>query len=492
MAIEWTKHMKLSKKSFLSLGLFAVLGVGACSVNPATGDRQFTALLPAEREEAVGAQEHEKIRAQLGNFMTGPIAEYVEGIGERIVPHTERKDVEYKFFVIDDPMINAFAVPGGYIYVSRGLMALANSEAELAAVIAHEIGHVTARHSAERVSQSFLVGLGAAAIGAVAGDPGISQAAGLGSELFVKSYSRTQEHEADNLGVRYSARAGYDPNAMSTFLKVLDGQTKLDSRLAGRKQSNFNYFSTHPVTSERVSRTSAQAKEFSVANPMVNRDGYLRKISDLTYGDSADQGFVRGNTFYHPEIGFKFTVPESSKIVNSQKAVTSKHPNGTIIIFDMGKTQDAIDPLSYIKTVWLRDQKLGNAENITVNGMRAATASFTGTVQNRSVTIRLVAIEWSPGKFFRFQMAIPKNVNSAFMDELKKTTYSFKKMTASEKQSIRPKRIQLVTAKSGDSFATMGKKMAVDELPAEQFMALNGLTSNDRLVAGRQYKIIVN
>ena len=469
----------------MALGL-----VAACSTNPATGDRQFTALLPAEREEAVGAEEHKKLEQAFGKFMSGPIAEYVEGIGERITPHTERKDVEYKFFVIDDPMINAFAVPGGYIYVSRGLMALASSEAELAAVIAHEIGHVTARHSAERVSQGFLVGLGAAAIGAVAGDPGFSRAAGLGSELYIKSYSRSQEHEADSLGVRYSARAGYDPNAMAKFLKTLDAQTKLDGRLEGRKQSSFNYFSTHPITSERVTRTTAQAKEFSVEKPATNRHGYLKKINGLTYGDSADQGFVRGNTFYHTDIGFKFTVPQGSKMVNSPKAVTAKHSNGTIIIFDMGKTKDAIAPLSYIKDVWLREKSLGSAEAIKINGMNAATAAFTGTVQGKSVTIRLVAIEWAPGQFFRFQMAIPKNVSSSFMDELKKTTYSFKKLTASEKNSIRPKRIKLVAAKSGDTVATMAKRMDVDELPADQFAVLNGINVNTPLVAGRLYKVI--
>lgn len=468
----------------------AFLTVSACSVNPATGDRQFTALLPADKEAAVGAQEHQNVEKSFGKFMSGPLADYVSTVGAKIAANTERKDVQYKFHVIDSPIVNAFAVPGGYVYVSRGLLALANSEAELAGVLAHEVGHITARHAAERVSQGFLVNLGAAVLGAAAGNADIGRAAGLGSELYIKSYSRGQEHESDSLGVRYLSRAGYDANAMAGFLKNLDAQTKLDAKLSGKKTSGFNYFSTHPITSERVKQASVEAQNYSKRKAVVNRDSHLQKINGMTYGDSADQGFVRGNNFYHTKIGFMFSVPEGTKISNSQAAVMAKHNNGTVIVFDMGKVQQAIPPLDYIKNVWLKNQTVGSAESIKVNGMNAATAAFTGVVQGKSVTIRLVAIEWKPGEFFRFQMAIPKTVNSAFMDELKKTTYSFRRLTASEKNSIRPKRIKLVAAKSGDTVKSLGARMKVDELMSQQFMVLNGLTANDRIIAGRLYKVI--
>lgn len=490
MSLQWMKSRTFGKKSLLGFVGLGLLTVSACSVNPATGDRQFTALLPAEKEAAVGAQEHQNVEKTFGKFMTGPLADYVSTIGAKVAANTERKDVQYKFYVIDSPIVNAFAVPGGYVYISRGLLALANSEAQVAGVLAHEVGHITARHAAERVSQGFLVNLGAAVLGAAAGNANIGRAAGLGSELYIKSYSRGQEHESDSLGVRYLSRAGYDTNAMAGFLRSLDAQTKLDAKLSGKKTSNFNYFSTHPITSERVTKASAETHKYPVGKATVKRDSYLQKINGVTYGDSADQGFVRGNKFYHTQLGFMFSVPSGSKIVNSPKAVTAKHSNGTIIIFDMGKVKEALTPLDYIKNVWLKNQTVGSAESIKVNGMNAATAAFTGVVQGKSVTIRLVAIEWKPGEFFRFQMAIPKNVNSAFMDELKKTTYSFRRLTASEKNSIRPKRIKLVAAKSGDTVKSLGARMAVDELMSEQFMVLNGLTANDRIVAGRLYKII--
>lgn len=490
MSAQWMKAQGFGKKSLLGLLSGVLLTLAACSVNPATGDRQFTALLPAEREASIGAQEHLNVEKTFGKFMDGPLADYVSTVGAKIAANTERSDVQYKFHVIDSPIVNAFAIPGGYVYVSRGLLALANSEAELAGVLAHEVGHITARHAAERVSQGFLVNLGAAVLGAAAGSPEIGRAAGLGSELYIKSYSRGQEHESDSLGVRYLARAGYDTTAMAGFLKNLDAQTNLDAKLSGKKTSNFNYFSTHPITSERVMKASAEAQRFPKGKGIVNRDIYLQKINGMTYGDSADQGFMRGNNFYHTGIGFTFSVPEGTKVSNSQAAVTAKHSNGTVIIFDMGKVQQAMQPIDYIKNVWLKNQALGSAESIKINGMDAATAAFTGVVQGQSMTIRLVAIEWKQGEFFRFQMAIPKTVNSAFMDELKKTTYSFRQLSASEKSAIRPKRLQLITAKSGDSVKSLGARMDVDEFMSEQFMVLNGLSANDNIVAGRLYKVI--
>lgn len=496
MAIQWNKITSFGKrtlnKAILGTASLSILVVSACSVNPATGDRQFTALLPAEKEAAVGAQEHQNVEKTFGKFISGPVADYVSTVGAKIAANTERKDVQYKFYVIDSPIVNAFAVPGGYIYVSRGLLELANSEAELAGVLAHEVGHITARHAAERVSQGFLVNLGAAVIGAAAGNAEVGKAAGLGSELYIKSYSRGQESQADELGVRYLSRAGYDVNAMARFLKSLDAQTKLDAKISGKKDTGFNYFSTHPVTAERVVHASAEATRYSKGKSIVNRDGYLSKINGLDYGDSADQGIIRGNKFYHTKLGFMFSVPSGSKITNTQNAVITKHANGTIIIFDMAKDEAKRPPLEYIKQGWLKNKSLGSAENINVNGMRSATASFTGVVGGQSVTIRLVAIEWRPGEFFRFQMAIPKTVNSTFVEELKKTTYSFRRLTASEKNSIRSKRIKLITAKSGDTVKSMGQKMAVDELPAEQFAVLNGLNHNSPLIAGRVYKVIVD
>lgn len=473
--------------SKLSL-LLSVITLAACSTNPATGERQFTALLPASNEAQIGAAEHAKVEQQFGKFMTGPIATYVNNIGQKVAANTERRDVQYKFYVIDSPVVNAFALPGGYIYVSRGLLTLANSEAELAAVIGHEIGHVTARHAAERMSQGTIVGLGAAVLGAAVGGSA-GQVASTGANLYLSSYSRGQESQSDELGVRYISRAGYDPRAMSDFLRSLDAQSKLEAKLAGRNGTGFNYFSTHPLTAERVQHASAEATKYPT-NATENRPTYLTQINGLTYGDSADQGFARGNRFYHPPLGFTFTVPSGSQITNGATQVAANHPNGTVILFDVAKAQG--DPMTYLKQSWLKGEAAAQVENITVNGMRGATAAFSGNVQGKPVTVRLVAIEWKPGEMYRFQMAIPQGVSNAFVTELKETTYSLRRMTNTEKNSVKPKRLIVLEARSGATVQSMAAKMEVDGGREEQFLVLNGMNRSDRVIAGQPYKIVIN
>ncbi len=471
--------------------VFAMGFLSACSTNPATGEQQFTALMPASQEASVGASEHKKIEAQLGPFMTGPVANYVQRIGQKITPHTERKDVQYKFYVLDSPIVNAFAVPGGYVYISRGLLALANSEAEVASVVGHEMAHITARHSAERVSQGAVVGIGAAILSAVVGDPGVSRAAGLGSELYIKSYSRGQENQADELGLRYMSRAGYNPAAVAAFLHSLDRQTKLDAKMAGRNSSDGpNYFSTHPVTADRVSQTSGKAGQYPQQG-ITGKEAHLKIIDGMIYGDNPKEGFVKNGWFYHPDLGFKFKVPTGFRVTNTpSRVVSSDSRSGSILLFDAAGDKAGRDPATYMIKGWLADKPLKNVENITINGMRAATAAYGGKVQGRNVTIRVVAVEWKKGQFFRFQIAIPTNTLASIVEDLKKTTYSFARLNAAEKK-ITPPRIDVVTARAGDTLQSFARRMAAGPYREERFLVLNGLRSAADIKAGQRYKIIV-
>jgi predicted Zn-dependent protease len=463
--------------------------MGSCTVNPATGQKEFTGLLPASQEASVGASEHQNVQKTYGNFISGPIADYVDRIGQKIAANTERTDVQYKFYVIDSPIVNAFAVPGGYIYLSRGLLALANSEAELAGVIAHEIAHITARHAASRMSQGVLVGLGAAILSAATGSDAVGQVANVGSDLYIKSYSRGQESQADELGVRYLARAGYDPNAMASFLRSLDAQTKLDQRIAGQSEGQgMNYFSTHPVTTDRVSHASALAVNYQGGQNVINRDVYLSMINGLTYGDSAEQGFVRGDNFYHTKMGFTFTVPKGFTITNNPSELIATNAQNAIIILDSGRDDQGRDPLAYLTQNWMKDKAQTGAESVTINGMRAATAAFAGTASGQAVIIRVVAIEWKPGQFFRFQMAIPQNAGTDVVEGLKRTTYSFRAMTESERASIHPLKVRTFTASAGESAASAASRMAFSTYKEERFRVLNGLGGN--LVPGQMYKIV--
>ncbi|PZQ43462.1 MAG: peptidase M48 family protein [Micavibrio aeruginosavorus] len=485
MALGFTAKAKLCK--YIILGV-ALLATGSCTVNPATGENQFTAFLPAGQESSVGASEHENVKKTYGNFVTGPVAEYVSKIGQKVAANTERTDVQYKFYVIDSPIVNAFAVPGGYIYISRGLMALANDEAELAGVIAHEIGHITARHAATRMSQGVLVGLGAAILSAATGSDAVGQVANVGSDLYIKSYSRSQETQADELGVRYLSRAGYDPNAMADFLKSLDAQTKLDQHIAGQSEGvGSSYFSTHPVTADRVTNAKAVAVNYQGGKTIRNRDVYLSMINGITYGDSEEQGFVRGDNFYHPKMGFTFSVPSGFKIDNNPSELIAANDDGAIIILDSGRDDQGRDPMAYLTQNWMKDKPPSDAENVTINGMKAATAAFAGTANGKSVIIRVVAIQWKPGQFFRFQMAIPQNAGTATVEGLKRTTYSFRAMTDSERNAIKPLKVRTFTA-SSSSVGEAASRMAFKDYKEERFRVLNAVAGN--LTAGQLYKVV--
>lgn len=482
------------KTLILFVLLSFTLMLGACSTNQATGKQQFTAFMSPQQEVQVGAQEHQKVVAQYGLYDNKDVQAYVNGIGQRVANNTENPSVQYKFYVIDSPIVNAFALPGGYVYVSRGLLALANSEAELAAVLGHEIGHITARHSAERYSRGTLASLGAQILSTAVKTPGVGEAAGIGANLYLSSYSRSQENEADSLGLRYMSRANYDVDAMVDFLSSLQADTALDSQLDGKAASNTtSYFSTHPATAARVADTRAQVNAYPEAGA-YGRDTYLKVINGLTYGDSANQGFVRGNTFIHPEMGFAFDVPQNFKIKNQAAAVLAfENASGAAIIFDMGKVNTPTDAQTYLGQLWLQGKLENPVESIQVNGMTGATTSLSGALDGRSVTVQFVAIRFSNNAFARFQIAIPQNASASLLSALKSASYSFRGLSAAEKNNIRPTRVKLVAARSGDTPATLAAQMSKTvEAPEARFRVLNGLASNEGVKAGQLYKIVVD
>lgn len=469
-----------------------VITVAACSVNPATGEKQFTGLLPVEQEASIGAGEHENVIKTYGQPLQGAMADYVSRIGQKVAANTERRDVQYKFYVIDSPIVNAFAVPGGYIYVSRGLLALANNEAELAGVLSHEIGHITARHAAERMSHGMIAGLGAAILGAATGSDAIGQMANVGSDLYVKSYSRGQEEQADTLGVRYMAAAGYDPMDMASFLDSLDAQTKLDQRIAGKSEgAGFNYFSTHPVTAERVKMAAAQASNFQGGPKIENRNDYLMRVNGLVYGDSEEQGFVRGDNFYHTKMGFTFSVPSGFVVQNNPGEVVATDGRGSFVILDAGRDDQGRDAMAYLMENWMANRSPQNPERISINGMNAATAAFAGTINGAPVSVRVVAIEWKSGQFFRFQMAMSQNASAGVVEAMKRTTYSFRAMTGSEKNTIKPLRVRTFTAGAGNTVAGAAAQMGFSDYKEERFRVLNGIPANvTTLTAGQVYKVV--
>ena len=268
-------------------------------------------VLSGGDEAALGAQEHPKILAQFGGAVKDArLQGYIDQLGRKLASTTALAREPWTFTVLDSDVVNAFALPGGYVYVTRGLLALAKDEAEVAGVLSHEIGHVTAHHSAQRQSRQAIAGILAAGIGLVFGNDTLARLAGLGGTAVVASYSREQELEADQLGVETLRRTGYDPFAMATFLETLRRDSQYDGLRAGNKgEGGFDFLASHPATEERVRRAADLARKMPQGGARP-RAPYLAAVDGMIYGDSPENGYVRGRTFAHPQLGIAFTVPQ--------------------------------------------------------------------------------------------------------------------------------------------------------------------------------------
>jgi predicted Zn-dependent protease len=392
------------------LGLAVLPLLAACETAPATGRTIFTGGLSAEDESRLGYQEHQKIVPQFGGAYEDPaLTGYVTSIGNLLARTSETPGTKFTFTLLDTPMINAFALPGGYVYITRGLLALADNEAEVAGVLAHEIGHVTARHSAERYGQTMAANVLGLGLGMLLGRGPATDLYGTVAAVALRSYSREQEYESDLLGVRYMARAGYDPGAMASFLSRLRAHSLFESELRGEpgKADRFDILQTHPRTADRITRAIQQAGAKTVAEPMTARDIYLDRIDGLLYGDDPKQGLVRGRRFLHPELRFAFEVPEGFRLSNGVKRVTARGPEGAAIAFSRAGKPSRAPMAAYLTQVWAEGLALDEVERLVVNGMEAATGRAKGRGQGGQVDVRLLAIRYDAGNIYHMIFVTP-------------------------------------------------------------------------------------
>lgn len=480
------------------LFLLPLAMLAACSTNQATGKKQFTAFMPASSEAKIGAEEHDKILESYGGAIKdAKIQNYVQSVGQRLVPYTERNDVKYTFTVLDTPIMNAFALPGGYVYISRGILMYANDEAELASVIGHEIGHVTGQHSAQRYSQSVLAGIGGMALSVAVGSSAANQVFGLGANLYLSSYSRAHESEADSLGIRYISKANYDPNGSPRFLQTMDEHKSFSAKLMGKEDSGNvpNYFSTHPVTAQRV----ADAKNIVSNLPQqgdANKVKYMQMINGMVFGDSPDQGFLQGNQFIHPKIGFAFSFPRNYYTENSPEAflAVAKGDNGAALIFE-GGAKPATQSLADYARVTLAKNEFTNttiSDVTNINGIRSVTVQKRGTVGNKPADIFMVAYEWDATSVFTMKLAIPDSTSRSEATALKQSINSFRRLSAADRAGYKPQTILIRAAKSGDTVQSFASLLPFqDGLNEDRFRMLNGMNATDRIQVGRLYKTIV-
>ncbi|MQP65686.1 M48 family metalloprotease [Niveispirillum sp. SYP-B3756] len=466
----------------------------ACTTNPVTGDSQFTALMPPEKEAAIGAQQHpEMLREFGGRYENAKLQSYMDGLGQRLAQKTENPNTRYTFTVLDSPIVNAFALPGGYVYVSRGLMALANSEAELAGVVGHEIGHVTARHSADRYGRGVLAQGGALLAGLLLGQQA-GQLAQSGSQLALAGFSRSQETQADGLGIRYMTAAGYDPQEMAGFLSSMGRQAQLEALLAGKpgQADQFSYLQTHPPTGERAQQAAVAAHQAGGgANLMVKRNEYLKAIDGMIYGDSPAHGYVRGRVFVHPGMNLRFEVPDGFRLVNSEDAVVGVGPQGSQIVFDQVPGQGAATPQEFIARIWAANAPLGPLSSLTIDGQPAATAATQLNTKAGAMDARLVAIRAGGDSFRRFLFVSPPTLSGPLSGDFQATAMSLRKLTAEEKGRLKPYRLRLVQVKAGDSMAGFASRIPLRDHAEERLRVLNNIPPGTEPRPGEWVKTIV-
>jgi len=484
----------VSRRGFLMSTAAAgcACGLAACTSAPAT-DRTFVGFGSIEDDVAIGQREHAKlVKAFGGVYEDRKLQSYVDQIGARLARVSEAPNLPYTFTIANSPIVNAFALPGGPVTITRGLLALCDSEAELAGVLGHEIGHVTARHSAERQGQAVFAQLGAAVLGAISGSSQVSQLLNYGAMAYLRSYSRSQELEADRLGARYLEQANYDVDAMVTFLDSLYDQSKVEARMMGLpegKVDEFNMMATHPRTKQRVEEAMRIAAVTRQQDPIVNRGVYLNTISGMLYGDDPEQGIVFGRRFVHPDLRFEFTVPEGFRLMNSPDKVLARDQDGNAIVFDMAR-HGSRSMTEYITREWAANAELREVEAIEVNGLQAATAATRGRANGRPMDIRLLAIRRDGNEVYRFMFLTNPTHTRTLSTPLRRTTYSFRELSVAEAARVRPLELIVTYVRPGETVSDLSRGLPYEEFNEDWFRVLNDLDPGERLKVDQIVKMV--
>ena len=481
------------------LALFpALLVVAACSTNPATGKQSFTGFMSPAKEKQVGAKEHPNlVNAFGGEFTSGDWQAYIDDLGQKLAQHSEMPELNWTFTVLNDTNVNAFALPGGYVYITRGLLALASDEAEVAGVLGHEIGHVTARHSAQRYSSAVAANLGVQVLGVLSRAYGVNGAqniAAMGAELALKSYSRDQELEADMLGVRYIIRAGYDPDSMTSFFTKLRAQQRIEGLKAGdaNQAERQNMLATHPRTADRILQALELADKSGAAKANTrNAKSFLKRIDGLVFGDDPEQGIIDGQTFVHPVLRLTFTVPDGFELINRPSFVLAKDKNDNNIRFGhvaKQKVTDAGGMEQYLTEKWEGGltNRLQGVEWIEINGLPAVT----GSARQGNLDVRRIVIEQDRDHYWLIQFVSKTEDTDRLNEPYRRTTYSFREISSREAAEVPIKEIRVVTVGRGVTFDDLVKGMNVDKYKAEWFEAINGIGPDDPLIPGARVKVI--
>ena len=434
-------------------------------------------------------REHERILASYGGAYDDPRLEsLITRTVNRLVAVSERPDLAYKVTILNSGAVNAFALPTGQLYVTRGLVALANDTSELSSVLAHEMAHVLAKHAAIREGQAKQAALVTRVVKEMGNDPDITALALAKSKLTMASFSRAQEFEADGIGVGISARAHFDPYGAARFLTSMERNAALKAGRASIDPRSQDFLSSHPATPERVQNAQANARQYSSPwNSERDHDDYLAAIDNIVYGEDPSEGFVRGRRFLHPKLGFTFQAPEGFALDNTAQAVIGVREGGEQAMrFDVVRVSADQSLGDYLNSGWMENVDKNSTEQLTINGFPAASVSARGDQWQ----FRVYALRFG-SDVYRFIFAT-RHKTLASERNARETVRSFRRLTLQEIQAARPLRIKVITVQPGDTVESLSHRMAGVDRPEQRFRVLNGLDAHAKVKVRDRVKIVVD
>jgi predicted Zn-dependent protease len=463
----------------------------ACATNPVTGDREFS-LMSEAQEVQLGKEMHPQVLREMGTYDDAELQRYVASVGTRLAKASERPNLPWHFTVVDEPAVNAFALPGGYIYVTRGILAFLHNEEQLAGVLGHEIGHVTARHSAQQYTQATSAGIGLTLLSIFVPEArpfqGVAETA-LGV-LFLK-HGRDDELQADRLGAQYTARTGWDPRGVAGMLRTLE---RLDVA-SGSSEGVPNWLSTHPDPGDRVEQVLAFIESNPIAVGTTGRSPdeaeYQRRIDGIIFGDSPSDGIVRGNEFLHPELRLALEFPRGWEIRNSPQQVAAKAPNrdAYMLLQLVPNARGSLQQIAQTSMTSAGFRQL-EGEPANLNGLDAYVGTYQGAMQGLGNVVTVAAHIAHNRNVYLLAGLAPSNQFQSAQAEFASAIRTFHELSASQAATIRPNRVDIYTVRSGDTWNSIAERSGGLIKPAT-LAIMNNYEPKQQPKAGDRIKVVV-
>lgn len=473
-------------KAVFRVVLVALFAWG-CATNPATGRRQL--ILMSEQEEIqIGRQSDAQIREEMGLYDDPALQEYVRTIGARLVGAAHRPNLPWTFAVVDEPAVNAFAVPGGFIYLTRGILPYLRDEAQLAGVIGHEIGHVDARHSAEAYSRQLGAGIGLAIAGIFApSTQPLQGAASAGLSVLFLSYGREAELESDRLGVGYAATNGWDPRGVPGMLATL---ARLDAA-NGSSRGVPNWALTHPPAADRVTRVQEAVAAAPSGGTATNATAFERHLDGLVFGDSREKGIVRGNEFVHPILRLAVTFPSGWEVSNSDTQVSARQSESSNSVMLLQPTEGN-GPVQQLATSQMTRAgwRETSGERASINGLDAYIGTYQGAIENTPAVVHAAHIRAGNQTYVIAGVAPAQQYSTASRD-FATAIRSFRTLTQAEADAIQSNRIDFRVATAGDTWESLARGAGGGRVSAATLAILNGRDASTPPKAGERLRIVV-